>query len=795
MLRNLVIAIALLLAIPVDTADAKPPADSTGSGDYDLGFTVANPNAESEAVLYLEKKEQALTLTLTNNSGGSLELVGGTPVPEGQLTKTGPSSLYLSCGLLTTDQLQSLTIEAAGWTAKYFSGALLDEWGLTPSSNVTLEDRQKVAFKITGITTSGKPRPGKITGITTSGKPRPGALNIDYNNFPGIEDDSRHLHLTLRNPPTGPKDLSSTFEAGWLDSPDVIITTDSASPIHNSLTFNFRNTSASPLVPQDVKWGPNSPVFNVSFVSDTAPGYGALTTTQEAASSIELSIGEEYQALWQVTPQTGGSTPYWQLQPLITNHEILGTDTSAIVQFDISGVVVPVGFQPGPTSMYVEWANIPGYNDGGTSLEIQKDDLITEFSGQVQMRGNWVGGLILQWATVNADSVWLTAGSTGEQKIVPSVSEGYQVTPSTTDPLRYVYELTAQKGKIQVSSRIALEWEVIDTQKHLFESSKLLGAAVTPGGTRLFVNANSDISALDLTTKPITVLNTTESAPVGPLTMLPDGSQFLVPVFMTGVVWGCPVADQDLVCSPYAKFWSQSPGAAPVAIVEDYVFIPTLDSQVMVANNNTSYSVDLGFTASATIADPAGKFVFVPGSIEVTPPVGFPTYRSRFALLTPYEGRFKLGENVSRKVFDDGTVFSAGVVSSRGEVFIAAQRSLAVFGVDMTSASVAILQILSLDNPPTGIGVSPAGDNLLVLDDRGVDVYDAATIPPLRKLQSISLPSMNCDYNAQVIALPDGAGAFIACDNILPTSDDIALISLAPARICGGIPESVTCGQ
>ena len=331
----------------------KEPGPMTDliAGAAPAGLQFAVQNAQGRPVVYLggQAGQNDLRVTMSNLTGGSLALRGGAAVAEPP-GASGPTSFYLTFDFLDADQLALTAVSAAGWLAVRQAGPP-QCWALTPAQDLTLG--------------AGEPVELTVTGISPSGRPRPGTVAVDFYNVPGLSDDTWEATVLVQNPPNDQKALQLTPE---MDSSVVFISVDADHTVRNELTWSLSNPQPdAPLVADDTPWGAQPPMFTVSFVYSGPPGYGALTTADRAAQ-VQLSPGEPYADNWVVTPQQQGPKTYWTLEP--ANHEVLGAGASATVEFKFTDIVTFL--RPGLTQMYVQYANIPGYADGYRSFSLRK---------------------------------------------------------------------------------------------------------------------------------------------------------------------------------------------------------------------------------------------------------------------------------------------------------------------------------------------------------------------------------------------------------------------------------------
>jgi hypothetical protein len=366
-----------------------------------------------------------IALTLTNDSGGPLSLVGGTPVAEESITPASPSTFYFNLSVaITAAELEGASVEGPGWNASFFQ-SVTGSWGVCPATDIQLDDQQSVTITITKLLVAGQPRPAQ--------------LNIDCYNFGTVPDGFTQIKMVIENPPVGPTNLSLDYE--FTDGSTVYTTLDERSPIQNTLYFTISNPSpTNPIVPPDTPWGANPPVFNISFVYSDPPGYGALTTSTLGAS-INIEPVDQNSGKWTVEANTQSSDPYWILRPTTANHEILGTGADADVELSISSLVstLPVGSAPDVTLMYIQYANIPGYNDGFITLQMAKvagPAIITYYADPISVPyGQPSGDFTLYWTTQNAAAVTFDA---------PQIGTGFYG-PNGSGPLPQAVSLNAEQ--------------------------------------------------------------------------------------------------------------------------------------------------------------------------------------------------------------------------------------------------------------------------------------------------------------------------------------------------------------
>ncbi|WP_409284996.1 hypothetical protein [Pseudomonas protegens] len=306
-------------------------------------------NKDGKPVAYLNQT-QTLSLTLTNVSGSDLMLTGSPPVPE-TAADSNTSLLYLFLGGLVSDPA-SVQVSCPGWTPQFQNTPQGAVWCLAQAQNSTFKDKATLTVTLDGIALSGLPGSRQVT--------------VDYWFNDG---DSVQLPVMAQNDPGQLLPLNLVFA---LNGGNVIYITEKAdSPMTCSLVLRLSNPSPdTPIVPDDVSWGPQAPSFSLSFVyADKGDGYGALTSAERAASFTRQTV-QDYGKRWSVAANTQGS-PSWTLTPdQLTNKQILGTGEQASFEFMLGNIVTQL--KAGTTLAYLQWSNIPGYQDGYQTVALVK---------------------------------------------------------------------------------------------------------------------------------------------------------------------------------------------------------------------------------------------------------------------------------------------------------------------------------------------------------------------------------------------------------------------------------------
>jgi hypothetical protein len=366
----------------------------------DVGLS--NPDADSEPVVYIgEPLQSVLKLTLTNQTNSTLVLKGATNVPS-DLNNAGlTAAVYLDFGsLLEGSQLAALSVDAGnGWRATFLSDVKL--WGLCPAADIAWSANAVLLITV-----------GQIVVSKQAGS---AALDVYYVNFDRPDPQFYEARLLIQNPPGNKINANIIAQ---VDDEIVLITPAEVPPIQNTISIDLINDQ-----PTSLNTGPDT-IFYLSFVYGTARGYGALMA--KGSAPPDLAIAQPGGDGWDISVDTTGETPYWRLRP--RGPVALGTGVANTAVFDISGIVVPSTFVAGPTAIYVQWANLPGYCDGHTLVVLQKR--MPKPSVQLDAVANIVdygSKPILKWSTRAVPHLQLSYSAYGRGKVFLPAADGAQL--------------------------------------------------------------------------------------------------------------------------------------------------------------------------------------------------------------------------------------------------------------------------------------------------------------------------------------------------------------------------------
>lgn len=320
-----------------------------------LSFSLSNPGQDNTIYVTTDPTVNKLVFRVKTNKDNTVFSSGQLVPPTDAPTATG-SILYLDLSTLQIPEadFSKIVCSSTDWDYALYPNSII---GLVPTKDITLnQGSDTVEIKIENLVLPTPPSSPNVN------------LSVSYYRVSPITIGNlaqlSFFKVLLQAAPEDKKDLHNAIDC-ILTTPPIIVNTVRDYPqVDNSITFAFKPGS-NPVV---VKAGPKT-TFTVSFVyAPSAPGYGALTTPQSARDNIVVAQGENASG-WSVTPNTDAQNPCWILQPP-ANAEIVGTGAGAIVSFYITEIMT--SFQPGSTLMYVQYQDVPGFNDGSDYMTLTK---------------------------------------------------------------------------------------------------------------------------------------------------------------------------------------------------------------------------------------------------------------------------------------------------------------------------------------------------------------------------------------------------------------------------------------
>jgi hypothetical protein len=373
-------------------------------------LTLVNPAADNQPVVYIgDAARSVLTLTLRNQSNRDLTLKGAAAVPAEMGDTASTAAVYLDFGsLLVPNDLAGLLVSAGkGWQGTFLTDTKL--WGLCPASDLVWP--AKAAITIT------------ISNVVVSKKAGGAALDVYYVNFDHPGQQFREIKLLVQTPPGGKDEAQISAE---LNENIVSITPRDTQTIENEFELYLVNGQGVPL-----ETGPDS-VFYLSFIYGLAPGYGALMPFGSAVPQVAVSqAGGDG---WAVHADTTGKIPCWNLRP--SGRVALGTGAADTAVFEISDIVVPYDFVAGPTTLYVQWTNLPRYRDGHARVTIQKRVPRPSVSLQPDKDfADYGAKPVLTWQTVGVRYLQLSYSAYGKGTVLLPADNAIPLPLQCPDPV------------------------------------------------------------------------------------------------------------------------------------------------------------------------------------------------------------------------------------------------------------------------------------------------------------------------------------------------------------------------
>ncbi|HEV2733562.1 MAG TPA: hypothetical protein VGV85_01950 [Longimicrobiaceae bacterium] len=382
----------------------------------DTGVRVELLNSNGAPTAYVTQAN-TMTLRLTNQTGAPVVIRPGVlrnPPPGGGAFGV---ALYFSALFTDAGDQAKLTITATGWAARYIGGDF-PAWILAATQETTWDDGDALEFAVGSFMPTVPVGTYYLSaGIyNLAGPPMPYSVVVGVANPPSVQK----------------QDLSSTVTLN-VDHADVVLTKTGAEPAANRYVLSLINTNPnSALVPDEVPWEAHPPKFTLGFqYAAAAPGYFALTTP-DAAGSFQVGIAQDPSQGWHAPVK--GAGPTWVITPRDDNHGVLGTGLAGMVQFSIDNVLSQLG--PGPTLLYLQYNDVPGYNDGFLSLVLTKRYAAMRIAGfsagqtRFPVTGLAPATAYLNWEVDNSVLVELSGVGT-----VPSKAQAYPVTLESSGPV------------------------------------------------------------------------------------------------------------------------------------------------------------------------------------------------------------------------------------------------------------------------------------------------------------------------------------------------------------------------
>jgi len=310
--------------------------------EHDLAFVLGNPAHKGESVIYITNDRELgkLDLTIANNSASAIVI--------------GPESLlqiYASPPLAEAD-VKRIKLGT-------------QSWNLTPGEDcLELRCSAQITIPSKGILTI------PFVDVMASGEATTGFFVFEYSGFKGISDDSRRVTVFVQRPPKG-ESPPLTFDTGvrseyaGQQSRTVYVTpwaiTTTKAGIGNHIVLLAGNSRAD----TPIKSSPTSdPKIVVSFTSGNSDL--SLCTDEQ----IKVVSGKTVQGpVWRIERDNTGPVPVWTMRPPRDAANVF--DAGGLISVRFEGIVSQLA--PNFASpMFIQFVNIPGYNDGYAAFFLQK---------------------------------------------------------------------------------------------------------------------------------------------------------------------------------------------------------------------------------------------------------------------------------------------------------------------------------------------------------------------------------------------------------------------------------------
>ncbi len=353
-------------------------------------FDIFNTNGKAVLFRTDDVSVNKLTFSIINLTGETLSLTGGKPVKQAGTGEGGAGSSFNFNfeSMLTAEVVQDLKITLpADWASAFFaeSNTAPPSWSVAPVNNITIPVNGTVKIGIENIKCN-----------TT----KPGNFEILYRNIPGYPDNAFPIakHLDILKMPD-PQKKTLPLKEGYIN-PDhpiggqslkiseafdpkktevisgseavpVYITYDPGALIQNGFTYIVTNTSTDPLVPAALEesfventGNADEPAVYISFLF----GEEDYAITSQVLADNSITINIESKLPWVPMKHVGG-TAYWQFLP--ESKQIMqGLET---IRFPIEKIITQLNVAWDDISvMYIQFNNIPGYNDAVYTQQLQK---------------------------------------------------------------------------------------------------------------------------------------------------------------------------------------------------------------------------------------------------------------------------------------------------------------------------------------------------------------------------------------------------------------------------------------
>ncbi len=386
---------------------------------FNLQNPDSKPTANASVIYYDQPKASNLTFLLTQDLG--IE----------QLSKGDTITIYFPDSLLQT--ISKDNVLSKGWDVKIEmpDSSNQNHYSITliPTSTIDFGERE---LAISLHTLKGeKSTNGEVSlFITIGGRKVP------------IVDNTKKLFVTAY--PDSPKELTESIlvpsmlynkaKSGIEDHPYLYLSTpDLHPPIANQLSLNLKY---EPQAPMTEGWDINQkPFFKIS--SDYGSSANDLTDAlkqgqdgyEPLTSAYNIKAKVEQNDQWAL--EKASDTTVWTIYPVPGNKNLF---SAAHRNLNISFSHIISRLPKGDATLFIQWGNIPGYNDGWMARNIPKEKPTPKVLSFTAPGGSKSGsipyseGISLDWSVFGASQVQLRCDEN------PSLNKTYKVPATSVDP-------------------------------------------------------------------------------------------------------------------------------------------------------------------------------------------------------------------------------------------------------------------------------------------------------------------------------------------------------------------------
>jgi len=758
-------------------------------------FSIGNPGQPTIIYVSSDPAANHLQFSLTCTVDAITE--PGTLVPPSQAGAAANSLFYVDLSPLALDPaaFSGLQVEADGWTTQLFTenGQMI---GLTPAGDpIQLKAMAPVVFKIGNFVLPAAP-----AGVS--------GLELSIYNVAGVTKSalgmSAYGSVSFAAPPGGKANLGTALALTVTPSDGVVVSIGGCPVVENKLTVTLSPVQGGP-----VPLAGADTVFTLSVVYATdADGFGAL---MNAAEGEKISIPSPAGSGWETAIEDGLQGRFWTLTP--TNGQPLPSSGGIPVSFDFEPV--ETGFQPGPTILKLNYADVPGFADGAFAFTIQKlpHVVINSFTvdpaettltkGVASVTASWdvssFGTLILNFDGTDQDVTDLPSFTATISETTTFQLTATGAAPGGGDNVAIVRAIASIQPVIETFTvrpaaifaddcdpvyPVELTWDVNTTQDVAISGDEVgtLGRDLPPSGSRQIpvgepqkftltasggtkgptTSSIVTLQGLQLGTPQILAINNIIAgaaySPADPLLALTS--------------WNSAAADVSIYLTGQAEPMSvlglvQTPGT-PVFSADGTTLLIPLDLGAIALFSVTStpagYSIDPLSTFNSGI--PSGwylvKSVIGPDDrIYILYSCGDD---QTIIVLAPTGGVYGTAGSISLPGLVSDMVLTADGVS----LFAAASKGGTVWRIDVAQGGVPSGTFSTGFGEITAIDISPDGGTLLVAAAGKLTTYDVSN-PGAPPTGSITVD----DWKGSLAALPGGDYALVG------TSGGVTLVNYA----------------